>query len=125
QQQQINEELSKETAGQRKTLGDSSNRAQALQQLGQQKDKITNLVERASAISQEAEQAEPLLSRQLYDTVRKLSQDAGKSVRDTQDEVANRGFMTRDLYERFKDSSQPDAAKLMDLSSEMLKQDFV
>ena len=40
----------------------------------------------ATQVSQEAETAEPLLSRQLYDTVRKFSQDSGKGVKDVQDE---------------------------------------
>jgi hypothetical protein len=124
-QQQINQDLSQENGGDRKSLSNSSGRERALEELPRQKSRITNLVERATAISQDSEQSEPLVSRQLYDTIRKLSQDASKSVRETQDEVANRGLMTRSLYDRFKDTSEPDAAKLMELSSDMLKQDFL
>ena len=124
-QQQINQDLSQENSGERKSLSNSSGRDRALDELGRQKGRLTNLVDRASALSQDSEQSEPLVSRQLYDTIRKLSQDAAKSVRETQDEVANRGLMTRSLYDKFKDTTEPDAAKLMELSSEMLKQDFL
>jgi hypothetical protein len=124
-QQQINQDLSQENSGERKSLSNTSGRDRALEELTRQKGRITNLVERATAISQESEQSEPLVSRQLYDTIRKLSQDAAKGVRETQDDVANRGLMTRNLYERFKDATEPDAAKLMELSSEMLRQDFL
>ncbi len=124
-QQQINQDLSQENSAERKSLSNSSGRDRALDELARQKSRLTNLVERATALSQDSEQSEPLVSRQLYDTIRKLSQDAAKSVRETQDEVANRGLMMQSLYDKFKDTTQPDAAKLMDLSSEMLKQDFL
>jgi hypothetical protein len=82
-------------------------------------------VERATQVSQEAETAEPLLSRQLYDTVRKFSQDSGKGVKEVQDELLNRGIMTRGLYEKLNEASEQDAAKLMEATSEMLRQDFL
>jgi hypothetical protein len=65
------------------------------------------------------------LSRQLYDTVRKFSQDSGKGVKDAQDDLLNRGLMTRGLYERLNQTSEQDGAKLMEVTSEMLRQDFL
>src|SRR6185503_1349363 len=72
-----------------------------------------------------AESTEPLLSRQLYDTVRQFNQDSGDAVKSLQQEMLDRGLMTKSLYDEFKDTSQSDGERLMDLTSEMLKLDFV
>jgi hypothetical protein len=45
------------------------------------KERMTNLVDQATQVSQEAEVAEPLLSRQHYDSLRKFSQDNLKSMK--------------------------------------------
>jgi hypothetical protein len=125
QQDDILKKMQDENRSARKSLSDSDGREETIKQLAQQKGRMTNLVERATQVSQEAETAEPLLSRQLYDTVRKFSQDSGKGVKDVQDELLNRGIMTRGLYEKLNEASEPDAAKLMEATSEMLRQDFL
>jgi len=47
---------------QRKTLSDSGERQEAIDQLARQKGRLTNLVEHATQVSQQSETAEPLLS---------------------------------------------------------------
>jgi hypothetical protein len=46
-------------------------------------------------------------------------------VKETQDEMLNRGMMTRNLYDQFKDASQPDGAKLLDLTSDLWRMDLL
>ena len=107
-----------------KPLSDAPERDQMIKQLAQQKQRMTNLVEHATQISQQAEDAEPLLSRQLYDTLRKFSQENLKNVRETQEELLSRRLMTESLSEQLKQSTVHDGAKLLDVASEMLRHDF-
>jgi len=124
-QEEITKAMEKEGSQERKTLADSNDRQEALTQLEQQKQRMTNLVEHATRVSQQAEEAEPLLSRQLYDTVRKFTQDTSKNLQQAQEDLLSHGLMTRSLYDRLKEGSGTDGAKLMDVASEMLKADFL
>jgi len=125
QQEEIFRKLEGEDNKQQKSLSGSPDRQAALNQLEQQRARMTNLVDRATQLSQQAEEAEPLLSRQLYDSVRKFSQDTSKDVREMQDELLNKGLMTRSLYDRLKESTDPDGAKMLDITSELLREDFL
>jgi hypothetical protein len=125
QQDELSRKMESEDSNQQKSLSGSSDRKEMLDQLAQQKNRMTNLVDRATQLSQQAEEAEPLLSRQLYDSVRKFSQDTSKDVRETQDELLNHGLMTRTLYDRLKESTEPDGAKMLDITSELLREDFL
>ncbi len=122
QQESIQQKL--DPSGSHPGLGDSPERQQALQQLEQQKQRMTNLVEHASRISEQAEEIEPAVSRELYDSVRKFAQDTSKSAQDIQDQLVDKGMMTRNLYKEFSDKSQSDGVKLLDTTAEMLRLDL-
>jgi hypothetical protein len=123
-QEEIGNKMDAEAATARKSLGDSPDRKEMLDQIDKQKDRLTNLVERATQVSQTAEEAEPLLSRQLYDTVRKFTQDSSKDVKELQEQLISRRLMTQSLYDRLQDSAEPDGAKLEDITSEMVRLHF-
>lgn len=125
QQEELSRKMENDDNNQQKSLSGSPDRKEMLDQLAQQKTRMTNLVDRAGQLSQQAEEAEPLLSRQLYDSVRKFTQDTSKDVRETQDELLNKGLMTRSLYDRLKESTEPDGAKMLDITSELLREDFL
>jgi hypothetical protein len=122
-QEEIQKKMTSEKDTGPKSLSDSSEHENAIQQLAQQKQRMTNLVDRATQVSQQAEDSEPLLSRQLYDTVRKFSQDTAKNVKELQNELLNQRQMTRGIYDRLTDAAQPDGPKLLDVTSELLRQD--
>ena len=126
QQEQLDTKLAAGTEAERgpKSLSDAPERESWLQALAQQKQRLTNLVDHATQISQQAEDAEPLLSRQLYDTLRKFSQDNSKNIQDAQEDLLARRLMTDALYERLKASSDSDASKLLELTTELLRQNF-
>jgi len=85
QQEELLKKLNGNTdSGARKSLSDAPQTEELLHQLDRQKERMTNLVEHATQLSQQAEEPEPLLSRQLYDSVRKFSQDNLNNVRQTQ-----------------------------------------
>jgi hypothetical protein len=125
QQEDILKKLSPETATKDgpKPLTDAPEREQLMNQLAQQKQRLTNLVERATQVSEEAEVSEPLLSRELYDSLRKFSQDNLKDMKRTEEDLVRKGLMSENRYDRFKQSPDPDAAKLMEITSELLRQD--
>jgi hypothetical protein len=95
-----------------------------IEQMDRQRERLTNLVERASQVSEQAEAPEPLLSKQLYDTVRRLSQDSAKDVKELQEQIFTRRVVTRDLLDRLN-SAEPDGAKLLDAAAELLRQDLL
>jgi hypothetical protein len=119
-QDELSSQIDSEANTQRQSLSDAPEHQAALSQLAQQARQLTNLLDRATQVSQQADVAEPLLSRQLYDTVRKFMQETGKNLQESQDQLLERGLMTRDLYDQLKESSIPDGAKLLDLTSNLL-----
>lgn len=124
QQQEIMDKMNTRTADEPKSLSDSGQRSGLLDQLTRQNSRMTNLVDRATQVSQDAEQSEALLSRQLYDSIRKFSQDSSQDVRQLQEQWLSRGTMTRSLMDRFREQSVPDGSKLLDATSEMLRMDL-
>ena len=121
-QEEIQKQIDAMNDRRRKTLTDADLNQQTLQDLAQQRERLTNLVQNATQLSQQAEDAEPLTSRELYDTLRKFSQNDAGTLKQFQEELMNRGLMSRDLYERLKRTAQESGAKSLDLTGEMLRQ---
>lgn len=110
----------------RKTLTDTDDRKEMLDKLTEQKTRMDNLVQRATQVSEQAENTEPLVSRQLYDSIRKVSQDDASAVKQVRDELLAGGRMTRDLYDRLqKTSDREGGGKALDVTREMLKEGYL
>jgi hypothetical protein len=73
-QEEIGKQLENEIQNPQKSLRDNGNLQQLQSRLAEQSKKMTNLIQRMSDVTERAEQSEPLLSKQLYDAVRKASQ---------------------------------------------------
>jgi len=109
-------------AGTRKTLSGAGDRQELLDQLEGQKEQLNRLVERASRLSEQAENSEPLLSRQLYDSLRKVSQDDAKAVRDARDALLSGGSLSRDLNERLQRAQErEEGGRAVDVTRELLR----
>jgi hypothetical protein len=124
------EEVTKKIAGldesKKKSLDDTPERKAVLDQLEQQQKRMSDLVERATQVSQQAETTEPLLSRQLYDSVRKIAQDEEKIVKDARQRLLEEGMLTRSLNERLQKSAQREGGgKSLELTTELLKQGYL
>lgn len=74
QQQQLSEEISQRNEEAGRSLRDEGQRAETLEGLNQQRQQLSDLLERMQQTVEEAEQPEPLLARQLYDTIRQADQ---------------------------------------------------
>jgi hypothetical protein len=125
QQQQILTNIQQNATTDQKSLSGTGDQDQIRAQLAKQKQLMSNIVERASQISQQAEEAEPLLSQQLNDAVRKFTQDSAKDLKEAQNELMRQGPMTRGLYDLLRDNSEQGATKLEELTSEMLRLGFL
>lgn len=124
QQEEVAKNITALDDPKRKALADSDERKAVLDQLAKQKARMTNFVERTTQISQQAETSEPLVSRQLYDTVRKFSQDDANSVKQMQDDLIRRGMMSRSLLERLQETAKTEGAKSLEVAAEMLRQGY-
>ncbi len=130
QQEELSQKIDQLAAGkqpqQRKSLSDSDDRKETLDKLENQKERMNKLVERATQISEQAENTEPLISRQLYDSIRKVSQDDATAVKQARDELLNSGRMTRDLYDRMQKTAEREGGgKALDVTREMLREGYL
>jgi hypothetical protein len=95
QQQKIAGEIEKLAQPERKTLSDSDQRNSLADQLANQKSSLTNLLTNMRRVTEESENAEPLLSKQLYDTIRQTDQTKANNSVEMSSELLRRGFVTQ------------------------------
>lgn len=124
-QDDILQKIQKDSATDKKSLSDSPGQEETRAALTRQKELMSNVVDRATQISQQAEQAEPLLSQQLYDTVRKFAQNTAKDQKEAENELMTKGPMTKSLFELLQNNSDQGASKMEDIASELLRQGYL
>jgi len=124
-QQAIGEKISGLADPARKSLSDKSEREQLAEELKSQRDRLEQVVKRATEISEQAEHTEPLVSRQLYESLRKVSQDDANVSKQMQQDLLAEGMMTRSLYERLKETQQREGGQAFDLTSELLREGYL
>jgi hypothetical protein len=79
----------------KKSLTEPDAKSELPKELAEQNKRVASLVDRATQIAEQSENAEPLLHRQLYDTVRKQAQSEAQNLKETKNELIQRGKMTR------------------------------
>lgn len=92
-QEELAEKLQPQPAAkpERPTLDGSSEREQLADKFNKQQGDLNKITEKMKDVSEQAEAAEPLLSKELYDTLRKTTQaGTGKTLEMTQ-QLAQRG----------------------------------
>ncbi len=126
QQEQIGQKLDQQAnsgAPQRRSLSDDGQSKELIDQLEQQKNKMNQLVERAQQVSEQAEHSEPLVSRQLYDSIRKVSQDDANAVKQAKQDLTNSGRMTRDMMDRLQQTGDREGGgKAFDVTQDLLRE---
>ena len=128
-QEQAGRKLDELAAGgqpKRKALGDTGERQQLAEELAAQKERLNRLVDRATRLSEQAESTEPLLSRQLYDSIRKASQEDGSAVKQVRSELLNSGNLSRDLNNRLQRAQErEEGGRALDATRELLRDDLL
>jgi len=112
-----------DATGQRKSLTDSDERKDLASQLGEQKQRMDELVKHATDVTQKAEPVEPLLARQLYDTLRKAAQDDAKHLQETSDDLLTQGRLRQSVYDRLRESRR-SGRQAIDVTSDLLREGF-
>lgn len=123
QQEEIGQKMEKLATAptQRKSLSESGERKELMDQLTQQREQMNRMVDRATQISEQAENTEPLLSRQLYDSIRKLSQADASSVKQARDDLVSSGALSYDLRDRLqKAGDRETGGRALDIARDML-----
>jgi hypothetical protein len=72
-QKEIADEIERQLGQRQKTLVDSGDRRELADQIDKQKKDAEELIEQMKEVSEQSEVSEPLLSKKLYDTVRRAS----------------------------------------------------
>jgi len=122
QQQEISESLGSADTPRRQSLSDSPTEEKTLQQLAEQRERTASLVERATRLSDEAEASEPLVSRQLYDSLRQFQQTDASSVKQAREELLREGVMTQRLYQQLQElQEKPQPGQALSLTTELLR----
>ncbi|MCP5518788.1 MAG: hypothetical protein H7A45_16210 [Verrucomicrobiales bacterium] len=122
EQESLGQALDGLDQNQSRRLTDEPRREALLDRLDEQRERLTNLVEQVRTVSEQAEQTEPLVSSDLYDSLRRFSQEEARNVKEFQDDLLARGMLTRSLYDRLQEAATDDEAKSLTLTSEMLRQ---
>ncbi len=99
-----------ETVNQPKALSDSGEAQKLAEQLAQQKQGVTNLLDQMKKVSAQSENVEPLLSKQLYDSLRKNSQGNLVQSLAASEELLKRNF-TREA-QQFEQRANKDIQNL-------------
>lgn len=108
-------------ATQRKTLTDSDEQKELAAELDAQKKRMDELVKNATEVTQKAEPVEPLLSRQLYDTLRQATQDDAKNLQETSDDLLTQGRLRQSVYERLRESRR-SGRSAVEVSADLLRE---
>jgi len=105
---------------------ESPDRQQIAEELSQQRERLKSLIDQATEVSSQAENTEPLLSRELYDSLRKVAQDDVRNVKELQQDLLGRGQMTRDLYEQLQQRTQSEEnGRSLATASDLLRQNLI
>lgn len=112
-----------EEPGARKSLTDSDERKELASQLDEQKQRLETIVKQATDVTQKAEAVEPLLSRQLYDTLRQAAQDDARNLQETTEDLLGQGKLLRTVYDRLR-TGKEESKKAVEVAANLLRDGF-
>ncbi len=95
QEEKIGATLDSLANPERKALDDSAPRQQLMKQMARQENSLTNLLGEMQTLSEQAETSEPLLSQQLYDTLRRASQMHNENLLQTGENLVDHGLVSQ------------------------------
>lgn len=93
QQEKIGQEVQDFARNRNPSLSDSEDRKETANALRQQREQLEKVLQQMRQISQESESSEPLLSEQLYDSLRQFNQSQVTEQLDASAEMLQRGFV--------------------------------
>ncbi len=91
-QQKISEQLKQLDSTEQRSLRESTDRQQVTRELAEQKQELEKLLDSMRKTVDESETTEPLLSKQLYETLRQTGQAKTDQALDVSKQLLDRGF---------------------------------
>jgi hypothetical protein len=110
---------------QQRVLSNEQEKQELVHQLAEQKERLNSLVQDTTRVAAEAEVAEPLASRELHDALRAFVTDDVAFVTELEEELVNRGMLTRTLQERLRAAARDPGAKSVEATAEMIRQNYL
>ncbi|MFZ2148522.1 MAG: hypothetical protein WAV28_15005 [Sedimentisphaerales bacterium] len=92
-QKEIADGIKRQMDSERKTLADSGVNRELAEQVGRQRESTEELIDQMKNVSEQAETSEPLLSKKLYDTLRRASTDNVDRTLEATGELLRRSFL--------------------------------
>ncbi|MCH7556543.1 MAG: hypothetical protein IIB56_03700 [Planctomycetes bacterium] len=92
-QKEIADEIEQQINSERKTLTDSGVNREIAERVERQRENTEELIEQMKNVSEQAETSEPLLSKKLYDTLRRASTDNVDRTLEATGELLRRNFL--------------------------------
>jgi hypothetical protein len=92
-QQEIAEAMREQIESRRKSLRDSEGNTKLAEQIDRQREHMEELIEQMRALSEQSENSEPLLSRKLYDTLRRASTENVDRALEATGQLLRRNFL--------------------------------
>lgn len=92
-QKKIAEKLEEMKKNEPRTLSGPGPKQEALEELTKQKSALTNVLQNVRQLTEKSEAAEPLLSRQLYETFRRTAQNSPEKALDITSQLVERNFI--------------------------------
>lgn len=92
-QQEIADAMQEQIASRQRSLRDFEGSQELAEQIEQQQERMQELIEQMRDLSEQSENAEPLVSRELYDTLRQASTSNLDSALETTSELLRRNFL--------------------------------
>lgn len=130
-EQDLGRQIEQIDQSRRKSLSDSDERKQIAEQLKQQKSAAGELLKDMRTVTEQAEAAEPLLSRQLYETIRQHDQEKTGKALEFASELLARNFVkeaaqheqqARESIEQLKRGVERAAESVLGDEAEALRQ---
>ncbi len=92
-QKEIADEIEQQINSERKTLADSGVNREIAERVERQRKSTEELIDQMKNVSEQAETSEPLLSKKLYDTLRRASTDNVDRTLEATGELLRRNFL--------------------------------
>jgi len=119
-QEDLGQQLDELAEGRRRSLSDSGEPQQLAEDLERQAQGVEDIISRATRVTELAENVEPLLSRQLYDTLRQAAQDEPRSLQRTTEDLLREGRLRRSVYETLEEGRR-QGRRAVQVASELLR----
>jgi hypothetical protein len=92
-QEQIAKKMDETKSSRQRSLSDEGPKKEILEALARQKSALTNLLQNMRQVTEQSETAEPLLSRQLYENLRRSSQSNPEKALDLAAQLTEKNFL--------------------------------